>query len=202
MVERQLAHPGDPNGRRLKTRGIPTFSNVPLALAGDLENIVVAYGEAPGGQRGKKRVPAPPLSWVAQRLSTGESFSCKLQPPQPLKETLLRHLALTQADFADALSLEAAREAWSRFLRPTDVVAVMHPGTARLLSFLAGGEAPCLILKSANIDIAAALEQWDDPLAIPTGISRAAHRLSLAIAFVQELNALAKAHLQERHCAA
>lgn len=203
MVERQLAHPGDPNGRRLRTRGgTPTFKNVPVALSGNLDDIVVAYGESPAGQRGKKRLPAPPISWVAQRMGTGESFSCKLQPPLPLKDTLLRHLALTQADFANAMSLEAAREAWSHFQRPTDIVAVMHPGTARLFSFLASDEKPCLILKSANIDIAATHESWDDPLAIPPNTCRAAHRLSLAIAFVKELNTMAKMHLQEKHCAA
>jgi DTW domain-containing protein YfiP len=202
MVERQLAHPGDPNGRRLRTRGNRTIKNVPLALLSDLDNIVVAYGESPAGQRGKKRVPGPPVSWVAQRLSTGESFSCKLQQSQPLKETLLRHLALTQADFADGLSLERAQQAWSRFQRPTDIIAVMHPGTARLFSFLSGDKAPCLVLKSADIDIACALAQWDDPHAIPPNTCRAAHRLSLAIAFVRELNAMAKANLEKRHHAA
>lgn len=202
MVERQLAHPGDPNGRRLRTRGVPTFKNVPVALLSDLDNIVVAYGESPAGQRGKKRVPGPPVSWVAQRLSTGESFSCKLQQSQPLKETLLRHLALTQADFADGLSLAEAQQAWSRFQRPTDIVAVMHPGTARLFSFLAGDEAPCLILKSANIDISRSQAGWDDPGAVPPNHCRATYRLSLAIAFVRELNAMAKAHLEKRYHAA
>jgi len=202
MVEQQLAHPGDPNGRRLRKRGQHTYKNVPVALLDDLEHVVVAYGESPGGQRGKRRLPGPPVSWVAQRLATGESFSCKLRQEQPLKDSLLRHLALTQADFADALSLEEARRAWASFQRPTDIVAVLHPGTARLHAYLAGEDAGCLVLKSADVDFSSALATWDDPGAVPPDHCRADHRLSLAIALVRELNAIAKAQLANRDCAA
>src|SRR3954470_19195678 len=67
MVEDQLAHPGSLNGHRFKQRRSLTFKNIPLALLGDLANIVVAYGEAPAGERGSKRIAGPPISWVAQR---------------------------------------------------------------------------------------------------------------------------------------
>jgi len=95
MVEDQLAHPGSQNGERFRARRRRTFKNIPLALAGSLENIVVAYGESAVGERGCKRTAGPPISWVAQRLGSGETFACTLVPPGPLDDVFLGHLAVT-----------------------------------------------------------------------------------------------------------
>jgi DTW domain-containing protein YfiP len=78
MVSMQLAHPGSANGARFIARGSRTLKNIPIALQGDLANIVVAYGEAQPGERGTgKRAPAPPVCWVAQRLGTVQRLAAR-----------------------------------------------------------------------------------------------------------------------------
>jgi DTW domain-containing protein len=198
MVEQQLAHPGSSNGQRIRKRRIRTFRNISLALLEDLENIVVAYGEAPMGERGQKRTPGPPISWVAQRLGSGETFSCLLTPPRRLNDVALGHLALNRTDFAAALSLEEARLRWAQFQRPSDIVTVFHPGTSRLFSFLTGQRDSCLVLKSVDlksIPSQTALEGFSSALEIPVATTyipgRAGLRLANTIAYVRYLNALA-----------
>ena len=196
MVENQLAHPGSANGRRVRERRNRTYKNIPLALLGDLENIVVAYGEAGAGERECKRIAGPPISWVAQRLGSGEAFSCLLAPRRPLDDVFLGHLALRRADFAAALSLDEARLRWAKFQRPGDVVAVFHPGTARLFSYLAGDRDSCLVLKSVDLASIASQPMSEGVLpsrgiaAVAQGYGRAGKRLANAIIFVRHLNAL------------
>lgn len=199
MVEDQLAHAGSAKGPRFRERRNRTFKNIPLALLGDLENIVVAYGESAMGERGCKRIAGPPISWIAQRLASGETFSCTLTPPQPLDEVFLGHLALRRADFAAALTLEEARLRWAEFQRPSDVVTVFHPGTARLFSYLAGDRGSCLVLKSIDLEsnpsqraLEGDLPSQGIPAATAQNPGRAGKRLANAIAFVRHLNALAK----------
>jgi len=200
MVEGQLAHPGAENGQRFREGGSRTFKNVPLPLLTDIENIVVAYGEAPRGERGRKRTVGPPVSWVAQRLGSGESFSCVLTPPRPLDDVFLRYLELTKADFESAISLDEARSRWAEFERPGDVVAVFHPGTARLFSYLAGNCNACLVLKSVDLELRLGEPTIEDGLPTPqdsdlTGRShgRAGHRLASTIRYLRHLHAVANA---------
>jgi len=193
MVEGQLAHPGSAKGRRFQTRRDRTFKNVPRALLGDLQHIVVAYGEAAAGERGRRRAAGPPISWLAQRLGTGEKFACTLIPLRPLDNVFLAHLALTRADFAAALSLDEARLRWAQFQRPTDIVTVIQPGTARLYSYLAGDRQFCLVLKSVDVEsfLTPSMSEWSEP-----NFGRAGARLANAIALVRQLNALATAFLR------
>jgi hypothetical protein len=199
MVEVQLAHPGSLNGQRFRKRRNRTFKNIPLALLGDLENIVVAYGESAAGEKGCKRTAGPPISWVAQRLGTGETFSCTLIPSRPLDDVFLGHLALTRTDFAAALSLDEARLRWAQFQRPGDVVTVLLPGTARLFTYLGGERDSCLVLKS--VDLGSTHSQQlsesffpaqDSPIAAWQSAGRAGQRLTNTIAFVRHLSALAR----------
>lgn len=199
MVEAQLIHPGSKNGQRFRARSKRTFKNVPLALLGDLKNIVVAYGESTPGRRGCKRVPEPPLSWIAQRLGTGETFACTLIPPRPLDDVFLRHLGLAREDFAAALPLDEARRQWARFQRREDVVVVFYPGVARLFRFLAGDSRACLVLKSVDLAATDSAESLEGlaPVAMSHSSSmrmagRAGQRLAMAIALVRHLNGLAK----------
>jgi DTW domain-containing protein YfiP len=200
MVQGQLAHAGSHANPRYRKRQKRTFKNIPLTLLGDLSNIVVAYGEAPAGQRGCQKMPDPPIYWVARRLVSGETFSCALNPPRPLDDTFLGHLELTRADFAVAVSLDEARKRWAQFCRPDDVVTVFLPGTARLFSFLAAANEPCLVLKSVDLESDGCCSTLDDFLStreicLPPGTysSRADKRLANTIALVQHLNVLGDA---------
>jgi DTW domain-containing protein YfiP len=197
MVEGQLAHGGSPANPRFRKRRKRTFKNVPLTLLGDLSNIVVAYGEAPAGHRGCKRIAEPPIYWLARRLVSDETFSCTLKPPRPLDDVFLAHLELTGEDFADAVSLDQARKLWAQFRRPTDVVTVFLPGTARLFSFLAGDNERCLVLKSVDLEsngchasLDELLTAHDVPVLSGSRSSRADKRLAGTIALVQHMNAL------------
>jgi len=197
MVQGQLAHAGSHASPRFRKRQKRTFNNVPLTLLGDLSNIVVAYGEAPAGQRGCRQVSEAPIYWVARRLVSGETFSCALNPPRPLDDTFLGHLELTRDHFATAVSLDEARKRWAQFRRTNDVVTVLLPGTARLFSFLAAANEPCLVLKSVDLESNGCRSTLDDLLsAYQTRVgpsrhsSRADKRLASTIALVQSLNAL------------
>jgi DTW domain-containing protein YfiP len=203
MVEGQLTHPGTAISHRIRKRPNRTFKNIPVALLENFENIVVAYGESPQGQRSGKRIEGPPISWVAKRLASGEAFSCLLTPPQPLDDVFLNHLALTRADFSAALSLEEARQQWARFRRPNDTVAVYLPSTARLLSYLEENRDCCLVLKSVDLTKSSLETVGDGAASSNNGMvsskifpGRAGLRLASAIAYVDELIALANARLQ------
>jgi DTW domain-containing protein YfiP len=198
MVEDQLAHPGSINSQRFRNRRKRTFKNIPLALLGDLENVVIAYGESPMGKRGCKRMQGPPISWVAQRLGTGEMFSCILHQASPIPDVFLKRLMLTREDFAAALPLEEARLHWEQFRRPNDVVTVFHPNTARLLSYLGGDRNSCLVLKSVNLEADPTYAMLDGgvpltsvPIATAHKLGRAGERLATAVGYVRLLNALA-----------
>lgn len=204
MVEDQLAHPGSANGERFRRRQNRSFKNIPLALLGNLENIVVAYGESAAGERGCKRVAGPPISWVAQRLGDGETFSCLLTPPGPLDDVFLRHLALQRTDFAAALPLHEAKQRWAKFQRPNDVVTVFYPGTARLFSYLAGDRDCCLVLKSVDLESNSSPSRWENvsltpafPIDIAPNLGRAGERLIETIACVRHLNALGTTRVRE-----
>jgi DTW domain-containing protein len=200
MVEHQLAHPGSVTGQRYRQRRRRTVGNIPLALLGDLGNIVVAYGESPPGQQGCLRTAGPPIVWVAQRLTNNDTFSCTLTPPSTLDEVFLGHLGLGQRDFAAAISIDAARRRWRAFLRPDDIVVVYHPGTARLCSHLADEGAACLVLKSVALESTLRQQSLDGLLAsqgIPVPRQqlpgRAGQRLAQTIALVRHLRALGNA---------
>jgi DTW domain-containing protein YfiP len=204
MVENQLTHTGSATTGRYRERRNRTFKNIPRVLLGDLANIVVAYGESAVGVRGCKQIAGPPISWVAQRLGTGETFSCLMIPSCPFDDVFLGHLALTKADFAVAVSLEEARLRWSKFQRAGDVVTVLRPRTARLFSYLAEGRDSCLALKSVDLEapdrptLDADFPTTEFPAAMMCRDSRAGRRLAESIGLVRYLNALANARLRDR----
>lgn len=205
MVERQLRHPKSVCGWRRKEHRIRTVSNIPLALLGDLANLVVAYGESSSSlsfpaERRREPLPRQPIYWVAQRLGTGERFSCAIRPEAPLPEAVLGHLGLTPEDFSQAMSLAEARESWSSFERPHDILAVYNPSTTDLLRQIRGRQAPCLVLKSVDLQPQRPCGTLDEIIAaeglVPGPVQhrgRAGRRLANAIAFVHHLRAVANA---------
>jgi hypothetical protein len=205
MIDGQLAHPKSPKGSRFLKRTNRTFKNIPLALVGDLSNVVVAYGESAAGVRDCKSPVGPPIYWIAKRLGTRETFSCLIAPPRPLDDVFLEHLELTRDDFGAAVSLEEAKLRWSKFQRANDKVTMFHPGSARLFSLLGEAGKPCLVLKSVDLEpnlTEPELEEFLVEQCVPTEsvehIGRAGKRLANAIAFVRYLNALGNACLQNQ----
>lgn len=194
MVESQLARIASAGKSHFPPPPQRPWKHIPRALQGSLDSIVVAYGEAAPGERGQKRADGPPISWVARRLGDNSEFACLLAPPKPLSDIFLGHLELSREDYADALSLEDARKRWAEFERPGDLVTVLQPGTARLLSQLCGEQRECLLLKTVN------LQSIDPSFVAPWSASeetasrklgRASRRLENAVALVRQLNVLA-----------
>ena len=151
MVERQLEHPWVEYTWRRRDRRRQTVGNIPQALLSGLDNIVVANGESTPGQRGGRRQPKAPIYWVAQRLVTGERFACTIRQDCSLPESFLKHLELTSADFAVAVSFDEARNSWMTFLRSDDTLVVYHQGAARLLRTFGASSQKLLMLKSVAV---------------------------------------------------
>lgn len=205
MVEGQLAHLKSASGQRFLKRRNRTFKNIPLALVGDLSNVVVAYGESAAGVRGWKSSVGPPIYWVAKRLGTRETFSCVIAPPRNVDDVFLKHLELARDDFDSAVSLDEAKSRWSNFQRPSDLVTMFHSGSAELFSQLGGHGDSCLVLKSVDLEPHLTepeleeflVEQCVSPEPIQHA-GRAGKRLANSIAFVRYLNALGNAHVQNQ----
>lgn len=171
--------------------------NIPRVLTGELDNIVVAYGEREQGSREAcKRIctgRVMPVYWTAIRLVSGERFHCVIRSDSLCDPEFLEYLQLGPGARQTAVSLTQFRDAWKAFLRPTDRVAVHHRNTATLLENAAANFSPPLILKSVNITpdspTLQALETATVPSNSPHPNSRASKRLASAVAFTQYLNA-------------
>lgn len=152
MIENQLAHPNCKNGWRRNAARHQGGRNIPSALLGNLDHVVVAYGESVADDASRKAAARVPVYWTAQRLGTGERFTCAIQSHVPLPASMLAHFELTAEHFAGALPLEEARAAWQAFQRPSDVFAVYNQGTARLLGKIANRSTECLVLKAVDFN--------------------------------------------------
>ncbi|MDG2126522.1 MAG: DTW domain-containing protein [Fuerstiella sp.] len=193
MIDDQIKHPRQ-IGRLRRTTGPPRPTvNIPSAIVHDIDNVVVAYGEASFGARGKQQADQFPVYWVAQRLGTGESFECAIQPRQPVRAGFLQYLQLCEKDFEQSLSTEAFRKAWKDFVRPTDTLCVYNESTGRLLNRVDASPVPSVILKSINVhtgsrklhNVIRSLKLT--PPTVPQK-GRAGTRLANAIAFARYLH--------------
>ena len=201
MVERQLAHPKAENGWRRHAVRSRHGRNIPAALLGSLDHIVVAYGESTPKFGGKQAQPLP-VYWAARRLGTDEHFACAIEPRVSLEDNLLGHWELTQEDFLRALSLDEASAAWAAFQRPDDILVVYNHSTARLLAHIARQSTPCLVLKSVDFNPQRRYSTLDELVAVeglestpaqhrgraPAGGSQTPPRLRRASPRVSRLN--------------
>ena len=103
-------------------------------------------------------------------------------------------MRLSAADFEDAVSPEAFRHGWSRFLRRGDVLIVYHQRTHQLLRTIDAAQPRCLVLKSIfrkwragfrSLEELMAVEGVTPPIAGDS--SRAEQRLAMAVAMVEHL---------------
>lgn len=197
MVERQLAHPCAEYDRQTRTSQRQASRNIPRALIDDLANVVVVYGEANPGERGQRRLPVAPIYWVAQRLGTGECFSCAIEPQMPLSDSHLRIFELSAREFSATVSLDTARALWARFRQTGDRYFVYNQGTADLLKELCPGPVDCQVLKAVNFHPHRHYQTLDELIAgegllcpAPLHSGRAGKRLANAVALVRYLHAL------------
>ncbi|MDA1014735.1 MAG: DTW domain-containing protein [Planctomycetota bacterium] len=194
MVECQLAQTaGQPTCQRQKTRQSgPRF--LPKSLLQNADHLVVAYGEAtPGGSGQRSGIPSP-VNWVAQRLGTGERFSCCIQQQRSLADPVFQHMRLSTAEIHTAVSRDEFYTRWNEFHRRNDVLVVYHQKTCRLLEQPEISRSRCLVLKSIfrnwQSDFHSQQElMMAEGVTIPDSAdrSRATLRLDMAIALVEHL---------------
>lgn len=137
MVENQLAHPKSAESVRRKRRPRAPL-NIPKILRGDLSNTVVVYGEtAPsvGDVLNEERLP---VIWVAERLASGERFEQTIQPFQTPPASFFEHLEIPHDAFALAITMDAFRQDWESFLRPTDTLVYYFSNCTELLKTIEG----------------------------------------------------------------
>lgn len=201
MVESQLAHPKSKNGWRCNAGRKRGGRNIPAAILGNLDHVVVAYGESVADDFGRRAAARVPVYWTAQRLGTGERFTCAIQNHVPLPASILAHLELTEEHFADALPLKEVQSAWESFRRPNDVFAVYNHGTARLLGQIANQSTACLVLKSVDFNPQRRYSMLDE-LVAAEGLAvaparhpgRAGKRLASIVALIGHLRVLNSCH--------
>lgn len=200
MVENQLSHPETQAvWRRRKDRDTRP-RNLPRALQQEDVDLVVAYGEAspsfPRTAADPSAGAGRPISWVAQRLKTGERFAAYLQPTTPLTDEQLGYMRLELTDFDVAISPAEFREQWQAFISPRDVVSVYHQRTFDLLERIQATQPRCFVLKSIfrKRHAASSFRSLEELLDLenilapsPHGKSRAEERLEMAIALVDHL---------------
>jgi hypothetical protein len=206
MIEDQVSLPMSGYGWRRNHRRGHSPLNIPRVLQEHIESIVVVYGETAPGFKGDRHRDAksehvpiqPPVYWVAERLVSGERFECAIEPPNRLSTTFLEHLQLPEGAFRQPLSIDQFRAAWSRFVRPTDVIAFYYSNIPKLLTVIGGRTQPRVHLKSIRIDGARqsrSLEEMLVDLCVPLSPihcnGRAGMRLASTVAFASHLHRLA-----------
>ena len=197
MIEQQLAVP-KLESWRVNERRRCSIGNIPRAIAGALDNVVVAYGESSAGQRGRRPAPLSPIYWVAERLGSGERFATAIESDKTLNDAFLSHLKLGAEHFESAMTPEQFRSSWQAFLQPNDTLAVYHQSTVRLLKNIGGKAVTCHVLKSVDFTAhRGTLENVISAEGIAIGpvnhAGRAGERLAKAVALVRHLHGLAQA---------
>jgi DTW domain-containing protein YfiP len=126
MIDRQIAMIEQHGHARRRIRRPMPKDPIPEALRH--EDVVVVYGELVG--RGERRARSHDLvHWVAERLSTGETFERVVRSEIPIGEFKRCHLGLEAEDLETGVSMEELQAAWESFLRPRDVVAAWNQRT-------------------------------------------------------------------------
>lgn len=194
MVDRHLAHPKVDEARRRLARPTRTWKNVPLALLGSLDGLVLAYAEIAPVPRGVRRIASSPLVVAAQRWESGETFFRTVRSSSPPDATLLAHLDLTAAEFTGAAPLEEVAQAWRAWLRPGDQTIVYSPGTGRQIDELSSRIDASIVLKSVDFHAERRYPSLDDlvagenlPLEAPATPGRAGRRLANLAAVARHL---------------
>lgn len=196
MVENQLQHRGSRVAARLRQRKKSGPRHFPRDLRGPLERLVVAYGEENPGRKGERKGVAAVVNWEAQRLNSGERFSCCLKPMVLPSEAAMQHMQLTRSDLEQGATVDEFCQRWNEFRRPDDVLIVYHERTARMLDRFAFPQVRSLVLKALYGQRGVEFHSLDElmraeGLAIPEpdGSSRAVHRLRMAVALTEHLMA-------------
>ncbi len=141
MIDRQIAaRDGSRLGRQLTRRRPKSLRSFPTAFAENFRNLVVCYGETPGGQL---------VHWTAHRLSDGATFEQLLRPSRPLDSYHLEHMGLSDGDLASGVDMSTFIRRWKNFVRSDDVLTAWNQATLLPVSRLMSREPSAAYLKAA-----------------------------------------------------
>ena len=195
MIDAQILSQQQSGRERFRTRPWSPPANIPSVILGDLENVVVVYGEAAHGANDARSKHRKPIYWVAQRLGTGESFECAIRPDTTLCEEFLQHLQLTPSVFDNSADTDEFVRLWKEFLRPTDTVVAFNDSTLRLLRISNAEDVPSIALKAVDLKLNSSRlgDIVQELQLVPVEVrqqGRAGVRLGNAIAFCRYLQKL------------
>jgi hypothetical protein len=105
----------------------PAGPRAPAIFRARAADLVCVVGEAnawPYGSREREGASCPDemVHWVAQRVSTGETFSLVVAPSHPLAPRTAWHVELTPERLAAGESAAELIARWRAFIRDTDVL--------------------------------------------------------------------------------
>jgi hypothetical protein len=157
MVDAQLAYAARSAGPRrlLERRPRPPRdprARLPALLRAGAANLVCVHAEADawpyaGGEREGDRHGDRLVQWVARRVATGETFEAFADAGRALCPTTPFHLDVDRATLERAAPRGELFDAWSRFVRPSDVVCSWGDYAPRVFEASGG------VLPAARVDL-------------------------------------------------
>ena len=149
MIDAQIDHQQRLHGARARRAQKPIRKpwrpHLPAILRDRPGDLVLVLGEANAWPvRAETQTPAHPdelVQWIACRVTTGEVFERVIAPTQPLGPNTLEHTRLPAPLLEGGCSVTALLQAWSQFLRPSDIVC-WWGHHAKALFTSAGGALP------------------------------------------------------------
>lgn len=205
MVDAQLAYAAEKRPSRharprKPRRAADPHARLPESFRRHAADLVCVYGEANAWPFGTKERAAGEdelVHWVACRVATGETFEAFVAPRGALAPATAHHAEVDEARIARGLDHAALVKAWSRFVKPGDVVCSWGRYTAELFT-RAGGD-----LGAERVDLRRAVRQFANarlgtmdaylahvgaPSTVsPLGQGRAGRRLAQMVAIVTAL---------------
>lgn len=114
---------------------------LPPAIAGDLGNVVLCFGETLGKRwrEGEER-QIDLVHWLALRPTTRELLSVVANPGRTIEDHEARYLELTPGEVAAGVSADELRARWSAFVRPGDVYVSWGYFATNALARILGSE--------------------------------------------------------------
>jgi DTW domain-containing protein YfiP len=203
MIDQQLTYVGLGGAHsRIRKRRRPAHERrMPHALVEAFERLVVVYGESsrPSGGDARELV-----YFTALALGSDARFERLTLPSSGMPDAEhLRHMGLTESDFAAAHSCESFRAAWTEFLAscgPSPVLAAWNERTLDQLTSWSDQRLPRTVLKGAYRSVFGIDAHTLEEIVAQRGLQlaadgfkgRAAPRLAGAVAVARLLHARAR----------
>lgn len=127
MVDAHLeARAGQRSPRRVTTRSpLTPYESLPPELRAPCDDLVLVYGDANAWphEAPERRYGDELIHWVAHRPSSRETLSFVLAPRSPLSPAIPAHTELSIAEIQGGGSVAELLDAFTAFVRSTDVLA-------------------------------------------------------------------------------